>query len=161
MLSRRLREIITSYAAEGGGVNDGDLNVYADPAEVVRRFIADMHAWEVQTAASHRAARKSGLESPWEVTRTLLAQVFERWCTPKDRKQGRLGSFSTPPEYQPEHEPVLETSYKTASRACVYTQQRTGFKNKRRYVLLKKSDRWLIDNVKWHTHGGKWEKGSL
>lgn len=138
-----------------------DIDVYADPAEVVRRFIADMHKWELQTSASHRSAKMSGLETPWAATHASLAEVFDRWCTPNDRKQGRLGSFRTPPEYQPEHEPVLETTYESANRACVYTQQGTGFKHKRTYVLLKKADRWLIDSVTRLTHGGEWKPTTL
>ena len=135
---------------------------YANPAEVVRRFIADMHEWESQTLAAYETAKKSGQVEPfWESTRQTLEQVFSRWCTPKERKAGRLGSFSNPPEYQPDHEVILETDIESSRRASVHTQQGTGFKQKRKYILLKKGDRWIIDSVKWQTHEGTWSNGIL
>ena len=124
------------------------LGTYADPPEVVRGFITDMHAWEAQTLLDHRSSGPSEVDEFWAQARASLGGVFARWCTPKERKYGRLGSFSNPPEYQPEHEAILEAIVESTRRACVYTQQGTGFRNKRMYILVKKSDLWLIDSVK-------------
>jgi hypothetical protein len=137
-------------------------DVYADPAGVVRRFIADMHDWEARTLLDHRSLDPAEADAFWVRTRTSLGDIFARWCTPKERKYGRLGSFADPPEYQPEHEVILKAIAESPSRACVYTQQGTGFRHKRMYVLLKKSDRWLIDNVKrWQASMDKWANGIL
>jgi hypothetical protein len=137
-------------------------DAFADPAQVVRRFITDMHQWESQTLSAYEMAKKSEqYEAFWDMGREALGKVFSRWCTPKERKYGRLGSFSDPPEYQPEHEAILETILESSRRASVHTQRTTGFGHKRKYVLLKKGDRWLIDSVKWQTHDGKWSNGIL
>ena len=124
-------------------------DLHADPAEVVRHFIAEMHDWEARTLHDYRSCDPSDIDAFWGRVRASLGVVFARWCTPKERKFGRLGSFADPPEYQPEHEAILETIVESSRRALVYTQQGTGFRNKRMYVLSKKSDRWLVDSVKW------------
>jgi hypothetical protein len=139
-----------------------DADVYTDPSRVVRRFIEDMHDWEARTLLEFRSLDPSKAEAFWARTCASLGEVFARWCTPKERKLGRNGSFADPPDYQPEHEVHLKTIVESPRRACVQTWQGTGFRHKRMYVLLKKSDRWLIDSVKWwHASAGKWAKGIL
>jgi hypothetical protein len=66
-----------------------------------------------------------------------------------------------PPEYQPAHEEMLETTIESPRRAVVYTQQNTGFRHRRMYVLLLKGGRWLLDSVKWQRHDGTWSNGGL
>lgn len=132
-----------------------------EPAEVVRRFVADMHAWEMQAAADFHATQPQGSEAFWDRARTSQAEVFARWCTDKARPQGRNGSFAQPPEYQPEYEQILETRLESSRQAVVETQQGTGFKNKVRYTLLKKAGRWRIDNKKRARANGQWVKHFL
>ena len=127
-----------------------------DPAETVRRFIADMHAWEMQAAADDHATQPRGSDAFWDRTRSAQAEVFARWCTAKQRPYGRRGAFSQPPECQPAHERILETCLESPRRAAVYTQEGTGFKRKLRYVLLRQAGRWRIDNKKREDHAGKW-----
>lgn len=139
-----------------------DTDIYSKPAEVVRRFIADMHVWELQAAEAHKASTPDDNERFWQANNAALAEVFARWCTTKDRKYGRSGSFQKPPEYQPDGEDVLETIIESSRRACVYTQRRTGLAFKQQYVLLKHKGSWLIDNVKWQLPGDKkWSAGTL
>jgi hypothetical protein len=138
-----------------------DIDVYSQPAEVVRRFIADMHDWEIRTAAARKNSAPENHVQFWEAANTSLAAVFARWCTPKDRKYGRLGSYQEPPEYQPYGEDILETVIESPRRACVYTQRRTGFGFKQQYVLQKLAGRWLLDNVKWQASDAKWKAGTL
>ena len=87
--------------------------------------------------------------------------MFARWCTDKARPYGRNGSFGQPPEYQPEHEQILETRLESPRRAVVETQQGTGFKNKVRYTLLRKAGGWWIDNKKRAAANGRWVNYSL
>ena len=139
-----------------------DTDVYSQPAEVVKRFIADMHDWELRTASLHRAATPDQYAETWSASNRSLAEVFACWCTPKERKYGRLGSFQSPPEYQPNAEDVLETVLESPRRACVYTLRRTTFGGKFRYALLKHFDRWLIDNVKCRSDDeDQWSVGTL
>jgi hypothetical protein len=59
--------------------------------------------------AAHKAKSEAAdPTSHWPVILDAMEEVFDRWCTPKARKYGRLGSFSYPPEYQPVHEKVVE-----------------------------------------------------
>ncbi len=69
-------------------------------------FIADMHRWEI---AAH-ATRKSQDDHTSRQKQLLgaMVEVFQRWCTSRQRKCGRLGAYSIPPEYQPNHEKVVE-----------------------------------------------------
>src|SRR5262245_20164480 len=97
-------------------VSSGDS--HSDAVEVVRAFIARMHEWELAANAASKAARKT--DNPTSYQRPILASmntVFAKWCTPKERKHGRLGAFSNPPEYQPNHEPVLKVVLESPRRA--------------------------------------------
>lgn len=143
-------------------MGDSDADSFAEPAKVVRGFIADMHQWELETAVASAAAKKSDRYDAFtSATRKSLSKVFARWCTPKERSYGRCGSFQDPPEYQPDYEKILEVVLESSRRCSVYTQQGTGFKNKQKYVLLKKGNRWQIDSVKWQLNDGKWANGIL
>jgi hypothetical protein len=107
------------------------------------------------------AAKSEQYDAFWTDARRSLEDVFSRWCTPKERRHGRLGSFANPPEYQPSHEQILETVNETPRRIIVLTRRIIGFKDARKYVLLKKGDRWWIDNVKWQSKDGDWQNGIL
>jgi hypothetical protein len=116
---------------------DSTLELNSDPAEVVRRFIINMHEWEMRILSEYEAAAKSEqYDAFWTDARRSLEDVFSRWCTPKERRHGRLGSFANPPEYQPSHEQILETVNETPRRIIVLTRRIIGFKDARKYVLL-------------------------
>lgn len=137
--------------------------VEPDPADVVRAFIAAMHAWELSAAAVIEAADRAG-ENGFDPKYGIQAgqdAIFARFCTPKARPYGRNASFGQPPEYQPAHEAILEATIETPRRAVVYTQQGTGFRNRRMYVLHRKGGKWLLDSVKWQQHDGTWANGIL
>lgn len=139
-----------------------DDNIYADPAQVLRRFIADMNVWEVQTLASFKGAPPEAHRQLWAQANDTLRVVFAKWCTPRERKFGRLGSFQDPPEYQPDTEEIGETVMESACRACVYTQRRSGFAFQQKYVLFKQGGRWLLDSVKRRaSEREKWSNGIL
>ena len=127
-----------------------------EPADVVRRFIADMHAWEVQCGVDHNTSPPEDYQAFHVRLLATQAVVFARWCTPKERSYGRKGNFSQPPSYQPEHEHILETCLVGPRRAVVHTQEGTGIKRRLQYVLLRNAGRWLIDNKKRLGADGKW-----
>ncbi len=155
-----------SFGGDGGTMAEhaGDLApADADPATLVRAFIAAMHDWELSAEAARAAAVLAG-ENPFDPKNGIRAgqdAVFARFCTLKRRTCGRLGSFCRPPEYQPTHEPVLEVTVESARRTVVQTQPETGFKDRRMYVLLRRGGRWLLDSVKSRRHDGTWHNGVL
>jgi hypothetical protein len=143
-------------------MNPANSDVYADPAQVLRRFIADMNTWELRIAATYKGLPPEEHQAFWTEARDTLREIFARWCTPKERKHGRLGSFQDPPEYQPDMEDVGETVVESPRRASVYTQRRSGFGFQQKYVLVKQDGRWLLDSVKWRAADSeKWSNGVL
>ena len=141
-------------------MNDPESKVL-EPAETVRRFIVDMHAWEVQSGADYKTSPPEDHQAFRERLLATQAVVFARWCTPRERPYGRQGSFGLLPEYQPEHEHLLETCLEGPRRALVYTQLDIRTKRRWRYVLFKKAGRWLIDNRKYLNVDGRWTSHSL
>ena len=133
-----------------------------DPATVVRKFIAAMHAWELSAAASAKLADAAGesFGDPKYGVLDRMAAVFAEYCTPKARPYGRNGSFATPPEYDPASEEILSTLVESPRRAVVETQRRSGFGNRMLYVLARRKGRWLLDSAKFQIGGG-WENGCL
>ncbi|OYT71429.1 MAG: hypothetical protein CFK52_08000 [Chloracidobacterium sp. CP2_5A] len=134
-----------------------------DPAAVVRDFIAAMHAWELSAAAAMDEAKRAGENGFLEKYGIQAGQdaVFAQFCTPKARPYGRRGSFSRPPEYQPDQETILGVAIESSRRAVVETQRNTGFQSRRRYVLLRQGGRWRLDSVKWRQVDGDWRNGAL
>ena len=118
---------------------------------VLRGFIEAMNEWE-------RDCWKEYTESDMKRIDPLIQhkafqqrqdKIFARFCTPKKRLiVGRFGSFQNPPEYDPQMEKILRVDEVSGRRVIIYTQQGTGFRNKCRYVLLRKGNQWLIDNKK-------------
>lgn len=145
----------------------------ASPEAVVRGFIADMHEWELWCAATSALRDKAKAADPSHAHELHLKwqaevlererHLFARWCTPKDRKFGRLGSYSRPPEYQPENEHVIDVTQRSAKRAEVQTDRKSrGHAERRMYVVLKHAGQWRLDSVKWLSPAtGAWVNGGL
>lgn len=88
--------------------------------------------------------------------------IFRCFCTPKERKFGRQGSFRKPPEYDPEKEQVLDTEVdEIRKRANVTTHRQAVFGGGRhRYTLVRNDDRWFIDTLKREC-GDEWQNAIL
>jgi len=88
--------------------------------------------------------------------------VFACFCTPKERKFGRLGSFAKPPEYDPAKEHVLETEVaENQKRAFVITHRDAVlFGGRHRYALVRREGKWLIDTLK-RERGAEWQNAIL
>lgn len=125
---------------------------YADPQSVFLAFCTAMNAWERECWK-----RRNEPDIQAEQARGLAAmnQIFAEFCTPKERKYGRLGSYSNPPEYDPNSEAILAVDVK-GKKAFIETQQSTGFSHRCKYTLMLLDGRWLVDNKQWMDHEGKW-----
>jgi len=135
------------------------------PARVLRRFIKAMNEWERQCWKEYTESKMKKIDPLIQHKRFQQRQekIFARYCTPKKRLiVGRFGSFRNPPEYDPETEILLKVDEISKWRVIIYTQQGTGFRNKCRYVLLRKGSRWLIDNKRIFLEPfNKWIRASL
>jgi len=91
-----------------------------------------------------------------------MDSVFSRFCTLKERKLGRQGSFSKPPEYDPDKEEILDSEVDQArKRAYVITYRRATLGGGRhRYLLIRTDAKWLIDSLKRETNG-EWQNAIL
>jgi len=117
-----------------------------EPEAIVKGFIAAMHRWEKESA---RVARKWKDTAPiTRFNRDAQKQIFDEFCTPKERKHGRQGAFSEPPEYSPRNEKIVAVRSCSPRRVEVDTRERAGLKRLNTYVLLRKKKVWLIDSKK-------------
>lgn len=136
---------------------------FEDPASVVAAFIEAMNQWEIESWKASRDARDTADPASYQAAVLQnMNQVFATYCTDKDRKQGRSGSFQKPPEYDPATERTLSTSLEDdGKRAIVETERQAILGGGRyRYVLHRKGNQWRIDNLKYE-YDGKWQQAIL
>ncbi len=116
------------------------------PEEVLRGFIAAMNQWEKECARidrTHRGSRASAVHMNGDALRA----IFEEFCTPKERKYGRSGSYARPPEYDPRQEKIVAVREVGPRRVAIDTT-RARFGDKLRYGLTKQGGSWLVDTVR-------------
>ena len=131
---------------------------YSDPRSVLLAFFTAMNAWEKECWQRRKEPDIVGRQTQ---AREEMEAIFEAYCTPKERKYGRLGSFSNPPEYDPVAETILSVT-EAKNRCQIETQQSTGFCHKNLYVLHRKDGRWLVDNKQWFAAStSKWQRCGL
>jgi hypothetical protein len=143
-----------------------DLFQHNQNDDLVAVFIAfskAMNGWEKWCSSEYTRVKRENGDLLEFQSRALQSQekVFLQFCTKKERKYGRLGSFRVPPEYDPELEKILDVMTVSPSRAIILTQQTSGFNLQCKYVLLRKHSKWLIDNKHWKNYDGKWVRGIL
>jgi hypothetical protein len=76
-------------------------------------------------------------------------QIFGRHCTLKRRAYSG-GSLGDEPRYDPESERVDDVVSESNRRTVVHTTRSGGVLyqgRRRRYVLIRRGDDWLVDNV--------------
>lgn len=86
--------------------------------------------------------------------------IFEKYCTNKKRVYGGQGdSYGFPATYDGiENSVESHVEIKTKSRAEVYFKTKNNFKAEYLFVVLRKSNEWKIDNVKYKWYEKeKWE----
>lgn len=128
-----------------------------DPESVVHTFIRAMNAWETY---ANRVSREQKAAAWPEIHRSQKI-IFDAFCTQRDRKQGRLGSYQRPPEYDPDAEKVVGVEPVTSSKTHVVTERDAILGGGQyRYVLLRKRNRLFIDSVKFFD-GDKWQNSIL
>lgn len=141
--------------------------MFTTPEEVWNSFVPAMYhfeteAWKVFGFDKQGPFMENLSDKSPEVVKlsNQFAGIFEAHCTPGDRKQGRsLWSACDTPDYDPalEHITAVETD---KNKAVIYTQKKTPFGPREfSYICHYKADKgWLLNNKKFKTIEGHWEK---
>lgn len=145
--------------------------VTLDPQEIesARRalygFFGAMNEWGIQCVKRFDEAERQSPDEVvanevWKACQEDCRKVFDQYCTPKKRDYGRPENISVggPPDYMadPDQEPITAIETPTRRRILIETKQEFGVEYRCQYVLLKKGDKWLIDNKKFWDAGWKW-----
>ena len=163
MAKRAKQTSVEQSPAAGVGVKKRaeQTSVEQSPEDVLKAFFAAMCKWERAAYKASRASERAGQGLPAdELLRQKLA-ILGEYCTPKRRVYAEAVCYSSPPEYDPRTEPITRVVAESETRVVVYTQQQTGFEHERRFVLLRRGGRWLVDNKQWRGGGEKWERDIL
>lgn len=131
----------------------------SEAERVLEEFITGMNKWELKYYSLFKI---DGIFAHKDVAKKELDDIFNSFCTEKERKQGRQVSLSCgePPEYSPDEE-VLDKEI-SKGRAIFVTQQFTEAKSKFRYTLKSKEDNWYIDKKeRFSSYENKWVKYNL
>jgi hypothetical protein len=129
---------------------------FEDPGSVVTSFITAMNSWEVAAWEAQRACRDSSDPASYQVTVLQeMNRIFCTYCTLRERKYGRQGSFQRPPEYDPITEHIASVSVNESQRrAYVTTERQATFAGGiYQYVLQKIGGQWLIDSLRYDVDG--------
>lgn len=120
-----------------------------DPVSVLRGFLLAMHGWETDCyEQSQRQSDDEGLD--WSAIQHRQNQIFERFCTPKPRTYGRLGSFGFPPTYSPDDR--LIDVEPLARRTLLMTRHPPQYAVALRNALQPRQEGWRL--------AGRHEKGT-
>ncbi|GKW22373.1 MULTISPECIES: NTF2 fold immunity protein [Pectobacterium] len=125
--------------------------------ETLIAFMKDMNNWE----NSYRDAFMANHGVNKEPYLIELNDIFNKWCTVKERKQGRQVSMkvSFPPDYDPENDEIIDENI-VKNKASIVVQKHTGFENRYRYTLQFKNNEWRIDKKEW-LDDDKWKQAYL
>lgn len=123
----------------------------ADPITVLRNFILAMNLWELD-CAQHKRDKGTG-HIDFAMLQARQDAIFQQFCTTKPRPQGRLGSFSTPPTYDPSE--TLVSEERNGKRAVLITRRAASgsLQYEVQYILLKKQNLWRVDGNKIRIYG--------
>lgn len=134
----------------------------ADPASVLRGFLLAMHRWETDSYNQQMSLGEDE-DLDWSVVQHAQNLIFERFCTPKPRKYGRLGSFGFPPTYTADD--ALLRIEPQARRSALLTRQPASapLRYEVMFSLVNKGGVWRVDSKKTRPVGSsaKWTVGIL
>jgi hypothetical protein len=87
-----------------------------------------------------------------------LESRYRRYCTRKKRKYNRLRSYGIPTNYDPSIEKIVEVVFENRNSIIVLSQREFGIKTQHKYVVLRRNQKWLIDNRQRLEQDGRWRK---
>lgn len=126
--------------------------------ELLTRFIEEMNEWE-NLCNKIEEDETLSYDEQIALQRLKVAEIFLKYCTPKDRKNGRPNtiSYGVPPdfEYDANDEKILSVTPQTSSKITVMTARTKPMPMNFMYTVLKIEGRWLVDAKKRES---KWEQ---
>jgi hypothetical protein len=112
--------------------------------DVLKKFIDAMYKWNSMCQEIDRTLHEFYKQK--SMISEKLNEIFTEYLTVKDRKYGRQASlsFSTPSEYSLDTNEILSCKM-DGKKVFIEVQETVGFKNRIKYTLHLKKDKWLID----------------
>jgi hypothetical protein len=117
--------------------------------ELVKNFIKEMRDWEI-FCNKISESKKYTFEEENNKQKERCKNIFDKYCTPKDRKQGRpncisygiKGSF-----IYNETEKIIKIEQENKNKILVITNGEDEV-DKYMYIVFRKNGKWLIDGKK-------------
>jgi hypothetical protein len=134
---------------------DNTEQMIADAKNVVLRFAAAWTEWELAMAKDE----ENSMEDPAMIQ--ARASIIASYCTPKKRAYvDESMSYSEPPTYSHVIEDnIVGAELISNTRAQIDAK---GLQTMHRFVVLRKSDGWKLDSIKWRVpEGGEWNNGLI
>jgi hypothetical protein len=148
---------------------------FSDPIAVLRAFWIAAFDWNLRACQAHgeREEKRKAVGNDYNADQAFWATLNREWtevltafCTPKKRVYSAGSSFG-PSYYDPDNSRILSQTRENPRRIVVEVEVsdkgRGPAGGKYRYVLLKRGEKWLIDNKKvWRDYREKkWENHIL
>jgi hypothetical protein len=143
---------------------DSDLEaVKFEVVNLLNQFMMEMKQWELSCLEE---LKDLDFESD-ELTikemkfRLALENIHKKYCTAKKRKRNRIGSYGFPTNYDPVIEKVIDVVMENRNRIVALSQRDIGIKIQYKYVVLRRNQKWLIDNRQRLNQNGRWQRNVL
>lgn len=133
---------------------------------LVKGFIKKMNEWE-KYCLEVEEDESIPFDKESELQKNRLIEIFEKFCTKKERKQGAPNTIAYGEEgsyiYDTNDEKIITVEEEEKNnRVIVLTERTNPMKSKFTYVVIKKNTNWLIDSKKRYSeYESKWKVVSL
>ena len=127
-----------------------DEKVKAIIIDKVNNFLTEMHEWEL-FCIKNDTEKELTFDEKNIKQKEILIKIFEKYCTKKDRKNGKpnvisYGSYGGYVENWSEK--IIEIIQDKESQISIYTQGPMDGIDKYVYIIVKYKGEWLIDSKK-------------
>ena|SRR5688572_26233097 len=138
-----------------------DQTIQAEKIKVtnlLNQFMMEMNQWELSCVEQLKNLDLESDDLAVKEKKFLsdLKNIYRKYCTPKKRKYTRLGSYGIPPNYDPSIEKIVGIVLDNPNKIIVHSQREFGIKTQYKYVVLRKNQKWLIDNRQRLDENGRW-----
>lgn len=144
-------------------INDYDVELKKEVINLIIQFMTEMNRWELSCLEElENTAEKVTIQTrKRKKFSARLEKIYEKYCTAKKRKYTHQGSYGKPPWYDPDKEKILEVRMVNTNRMEITSLKEDGVKLYYKYIVLRRNQKWLIDNRKRLDWDGVWRKSVL
>jgi hypothetical protein len=119
-------------------------------------FLKEMYEWELLCNKVDQDKSLTFEEQEYKQKEPLI-KIFLKYCTQKDRTNGKPNVISYGNYIDEHEEKILKIIQEKENRIDVYTQGATGEIGKYLYIFTKTKGEWLIDSKKRYSRlKNKW-----